>query len=195
MNSYLKKIITISLSILLILICSSCKTETIVKKEFNVNELKELAQLATLECSFNNVATIKQDSTIGPVLNLFMDNSKKAIIEYQGIAKLGIDMGNVIYNEAEKTMLIPMAEVISVVDDPNSYEIITNDEGFWKNRIEDNTIKEQIAGSLGEIRVRLSNNKVLLRKAQGLARIQIEELINLLYTIDGKKPEIKYVIE
>lgn len=195
MNRYLKKILSISLLLSIALTFSSCKTETQVKKEFNINELKELAQLATLECSFNNVATIKQDSTIGPVLNMFMDNSKKAIIEYQGIAKLGIDMGNIKYDENERTMLIPMAEVISVDDDENSYEIITNDEGFWKNRIEDETIKEQVAGSLKEIETRLANNKVLLRKAQGLARVQIEELINSLYTINGKTPEIKYIIE
>lgn len=195
MNKLVKKIIVFSLSLFTISLCASCKSQTIVKREFSVNEIKELAQLATLECSFNNVATIEQDSTIVPGFNLFMDNSRKAIIEYQGIAKLGIDTGKIQYDDASKTMVIPVAEVLSVIDDPNSYDIIANDEGFWKNRIKDDIIKEQITGSLKEIRENLLNNKVLLRKAQGLARVQIEELINSLYTINGKTPDIKFITE
>ena len=135
MNKFFKKILLLSVFSFIVVVCASCKSETIVKREFSVNELKELAQLATLECSFNNVATIKQDSTIVPGFNLFMDNSRKAIIEYQGVAKLGIDTSNIKYDESTKTMIIPMAEVLSVVDDPSSYDIIANDEGFWKNKI------------------------------------------------------------
>ena len=190
-----KNVLIISLLLSIMFSLASCKTELVVKKEFNVNELKELAQLATLECSFNNVTTIKQESTIWPWFNLIMDNSRKAIIEYQGTAKLGIDMGNIKYNESERIMTIPMAEVLSVVDDPSSYEYISNDEGFWKNPINNDVIKAQVTGSHDEIKKSLSNNKVLLRKAQGLARAQIEELINSLYTINGKEPDIKFLIE
>ena len=195
MNRLLKNFIVFCLSLFTITLCASCSSQTVVKREFSVNEIKELAQLATLECSFNNVATIKQDSTIVPGFNLFMDNSRKAIIEYQGIAKLGIDTGKIQYDDASKTMVIPVAEVLSVTDDPNSYDIIANDEGFWKNKIKDDIIKKQIKDSLDEIRENLSTNKVMLRKAQGLARVQIEELINSLYTINGKTPDIKFEIE
>lgn len=195
MISRLKNIISIFLLIIISSILLSCKTQQITKKEFNFSELKEFAQLATLECYFNNVATIKKDSTIIPGFNLFMDNSKTAIIEYQGIAKLGIDMGNVKYDEVTKTMFIPMAEVISVVDDPSSYDRISNDEGFWKNTIRDEDVKPEIVKSLDEIKETLSNNKVLLRKAQALARVQIESLVNSLYTMGGNTPDINYNLE
>lgn len=182
-----------ALLLFVIFMCCSCKNDYVTKKEFNVSELKELANLATIECGFNNIATVSKEGNF-----LWIDTSRKAFIEYTGIAKLGIDFDELQYDKASNTILIPKAKVLSVYDDIDSYEYIASDESIFiwlKNEIDSESIRSSIAESLDSMKSSLENNKVMLRKAQGLARIQIEDLIKTLYTIDGKVPKINYVLE
>lgn len=184
---------TTSVLLLVIAICSSCKTNYTTKKEFNFSELKELANLATVECGFNNIATVSKEGSF-----LWIDTSRKAFIEYTGVAKLGIDFDELQYDKDSNTILIPKAKVLSVYDDTNSYEYIASDESIFiwlKNEIDSESIRTAITESLDSMKNSLENNKVMLRKAQGLARIQIEDLIENLYTMDGKVPRINYILE
>ena len=92
-------------------------------------------------------------------------------------------------------MHIPQAEVLSAYDDVNSYKYYDSESGRIINQLDDKDLKKGIEESLQEMKTTLGQNNVMLRKAQGLARAQLEELVDSLYTIDGKKPDINYILE
>lgn len=190
MNRLLRSVANLLLMGIVVLNLFACKNKPIVKKEFDFNELKKTANLVTLKCHFNNVAKMTK-----PKNNLIFDNSRKALIEYQGDASIGIDADMIQYDELSKTMIIPSARVILVDDDTDSYEYYYNDEGIFKNKFDDEAIKAAINESLAEIKNNLSENKVLLRQAQLLAQTQLKNLIDSIYTIDGKEPDINYTLE
>ena len=108
----MKKVFNLLTLILLSVSLFSCKSEKIVKSEFNASELKQFAQLATLECSFNNVATFNKPGAI-----LWIDTTRTIFVEYEGVVKLGVNLDNIYYDAETKSLHIPQAEVLSAYDD------------------------------------------------------------------------------
>ena len=61
----------------------------------------------------------------------FGGTSRKAFIEYTGVAKLGIDFDELQYDKASNTILIPKAKVLSVYEDKD-YQINYGMIKIWK---------------------------------------------------------------
>lgn len=185
---HIRKII---LLIVIIMTICSCKSNAVIKKEFDFLELKQMSNLATLEFKFNNIGIVSQEKKF-----LWIDTTRKAFVEYVGAVKVGIDFNELKYDNLTKTITIPRAKVLSIDDDANSYEYYTSDESIlpWlKNEIKKERYNDLIIDSQKEMQKSVENNEKMLRQAQVLAKIQIENLINDLYIIGGKAPQIKYI--
>ena len=105
----MKRVFAIALLAVLIITLSACgkeKTDPALKEE----DIRAVCELATLECYYNNVAKIeKKAATI-------FQKDRKMWIEYEGVAKIGIDMSelDVSISGNTITMTIPKAKILSL---------------------------------------------------------------------------------
>lgn len=184
-----KKIFSI-LSFIILLCLLSCNKKH-ATMEFDINSLKALSNLAVLECSFNNVAKIIQPKGEG-LLHAF-EEDRKIFMEYEGQVKLGIDINEVInkYDSESKIIVIPKAKIISVIDNPYSYNNYISKDGIInKNTIQDKAFKTAITESKNKMELSIQNNNSLINRAQVLAEAQIKAFISTFGEFD-----IKYVRE
>lgn len=93
------------------------ETETDMPQNLSLNEsqMQSICELATLECYYHNTAKFDSEKKV-----LFWNTSKKLWIEYSGIVKVGIDVGELEMDVKGNvvTITIPEAKVLSChVDD------------------------------------------------------------------------------
>ena len=81
----MKRFIALILLIVSILALCSC-TEESTTQVLKEEDIRAVCELATLECYYNNVAKIEKKAT-----NIFQKD-RKMWIEYEGIAKIGINL-------------------------------------------------------------------------------------------------------
>ena len=172
----------------------ACKRNT-VTKEFSLLELQKMSKLSTLKCSFKNVLVHEDDHgfSLGPVT--FDLPNEKYFCEYIAYANIGIDMKKISYDEASHTITIPKAEIIGEIN----YNVGSFNEKYYHKLIGSkqniSTITTHLKYSLDELRKTIENNDSIMNKAQNIAETQVEELISNVYTVAGKKPNFKYVLE
>lgn len=174
----MKRITAKLFCLIIIIFLVSCNMQTSIEKKFDIKLLKNISKLAVLECSFNNVAKIKQPAGSG-IMN-FGEIDRKMFIEYEGRVKIGIDINKVIeqYDANTNTITIPKVEV-NVTANPKSYKyFISKDSWFNKNKIENDRLKEAISDSNNAMQSNVENNTKLMNRAQILAESQIKAFIN-----------------
>lgn len=88
--------------------CARTKRISMVPK---ATQMKSIAELATMECYFHNVAKYKKENASGI---LFWKKDKHFWIEYSGIVKIGIDVERlkIEVNDDKVTIQIPQAKVL-----------------------------------------------------------------------------------
>lgn len=88
--------------------CAQTKRIPMVPK---ATQMKSIAELATMECYFHNVAKYKKENASGI---LFWKKDKHFWIEYSGIVKIGIDVERlkIEVNDDKVTIQIPQAKVL-----------------------------------------------------------------------------------
>ena len=170
----------VALFILLIISTVGCKNNS--KKEFNVEEIKKISSLETFECTFKTVADIENK------VPLF--GSAKYFVQYNAIIRIGIDMKEIEYDENRRILYIPKAKVTSYNYDVNSIDEKSKDH-LWFSIGRDKQ-QELIKSSLEDLVKNIENNNDLLKNAQPIAENQLSNIINRLYTIAGKEPDITY---
>lgn len=180
----------LTLALLFCIFLASCKNASNTK-EFSLLELQKMSKLSTLRCSFKNVLVHEDKHEILS----FPLPSEKYFCEYIAYANIGIDMKKVRYDEMTKTITIPKAEIIGEINyDTNSFN-----ERFYHKLIgskqDVRAITNHLKFSLDELRKTIEKNDSIMNKAQNIAETQIEELINNVYTVAGKKPNFKYILE
>lgn len=106
----------IILSIIMILVACSmiaCSSDLVfLKKKSEISQIRNICNLSTLECYYNNVAKSTKKSKEGL---LHMGEKDRIFwIEYTGIARLGIDISKVKIDldENEVIVTMPKAEII-----------------------------------------------------------------------------------
>lgn len=172
----------------------SCAKKQIVENTVDMNALKSIAKLSTLECSFNNIAKINKEKGTG--FFHIGEKERKMFIEYKGTVKIGIDFNDLKYNEKTKTITIPKSIIISINDDTNSYSNIISKDGFLnKNQIPDDSIKSGINKSLSDMENIVKNNRTLMSQAQVLAKEYVDNYIKKLNDSFDRESDIKYVLE
>ena len=105
--------------ILCTLVLTSCGVPEKPKDVLEASQMRAIAELAVMECYYNNVAKFKEEDVSG---FLFWKKDKHFWIEYNGIVKLGIDVSKLKLevNNTDVKIYLPAAEILDSEVDPKS---------------------------------------------------------------------------
>lgn len=192
-----RKISLLLVFMLMISTLSGCsEKEEATVKEPDITQVRNICNLATLECYYHNVARSVKESEDG-ISHLF-EKDRTFWIEYTGVARLGIDLSKVTMgiNGTDVNITLPEAEVldISIVEnslDENSY--IVSDDSINKNKITAEDQTEAINKAQENMKNEVKNNSSLLLSAQNRAKTLIENYIKQLGEASGVEYNIHWV--
>ncbi len=183
----MKRIIAFILLIIVTLLSvASCQKKDVEIKE---DDIKAIGELASLECYYNNVAKTTKKGGI-------LTKDRELWIEYEGVAKLGVDMKECKVEVKNDKVIIsmPAAKIFSI--NPKA-ETLTEDsyyyseDGFlFKNKITSEEQNDAIEEGQAEMRKAIEDNKGLLEKAENRCKNLIENYINKISDASGVKYEI-----
>jgi len=167
--------------------CAGQKQATLKLEE---SQMKSIAQLATMECYYHNVAKFKED-----VGGIFPWNKDKHFwVEYSGSVKIGIDASLVkmTIKEDVVTIQIPEAKVLSY---KANNETITEDsfivaEKSAKTTAEDATKAFMVAQE--NMVIEASQDSALMASAQQRAQKIIEEYIDSIGKAVGREYRVEW---
>lgn len=193
----MKKWICLLLCVCLIGIFGSCSKKEEQPQEPEIDQIRSICNLATLECHYHNVA--KSEKTAGSGLSGLGEVDRKFWVEYTGVVKIGIDMSKVNMTVDGNTVVvsIPDAELMGISDidendlDENSY-ISSGDSWFNKNKI---SVEDQISAiqhAQKTMEESVKSNKTLLLNAQNRAKDLIKNYIVQLGEISGVDYEVRW---
>jgi len=167
------------------------------KKEDNqqgvpqVEKIRDICELATVECYYHNVA--KSEKEAGSGISHIGEVDRKFWIEYSGTAKIGIDMslvdlsikGDIIY------VTMPDAKVLSMNPDKDALNedsyISTQDSWFNHNKISADDQTAAISEAELKMKYSLESNKTLMNDAKERAEELIKNYINEVSSISDMK--------
>lgn len=184
--------------IMLILLIISISTNILCacsdKKIPDETQIKAICELSTLECYYNNVAKSTKEKGTG--FTHTFEKEREFWIEYEGVAQIGIDMSLVTMeiNDMNVTINIPSAKILNVgivTDTLNEESYIISKDGFLnKNKITAEEQQMAIANAQAEMQKTVTENKALFERAEKKAKDLIENYINKLGEISGKRYNI-----
>ena len=185
----MKKINLMKIVILTLILSFSvigCKKSSTT--EFSVEEIKKLSELRTLECTFKTVADIEDKAILGVL------GTRKYFVQYNAKIVVGVDVRKIEYDEGKKTLYIPKAEIVFANYDTSSIDE-KDKNAFLFFSIDQARRNSLLSESLEELKKNVVDNEYLLRQGQQLAENQIRAIVNELYTIAGKEPDLTYALK
>ena len=185
----IKKLLSLVLALSLAILLCACKKE---EKKPDFSEAKTICELATLKCFYHNSSELKVDSSkwlkyLGNI------GYKKAWIEYDGIAKLGIDASRVRIEPTDNNKVkvyVPDAQILSTDVDLDSISESVSETG-WFTKI---TTEERAAAqgkAQDDMRAKVESNTVLISQATQRAK----EIIKGYILNTGNQIGVDYEIE
>lgn len=169
-------------------------SETVVQEPTikpDLLQIRNICELATLKCSYNNVA--KSTKEPGTGLSHWGEIKRTFWIEYSGTVDIGIDLTKVKMdlNEQTITITIPKAQILDIqLDTYNKDAYVINNDGINDNPISAEDQENAIQVSKEQLEESFANNTALLNSAQSRAKELIETYINQV----GNATNIKYNI-
>ena len=161
---------------------SACSTETV---EPDIDQIKNICELVTYDCVYNNVVKSANDNKIGKQRDYW--------IEYKAVASIGIDFSKVEMeiNDDVVTISLPEGELLHVRTIEDSF----TDATFYvdgKSQIHINKITETEQSNAVAIAQQLLEEEIkadthLLNKGQERAKDLIENYINSISELSGKE--------
>lgn len=155
-----------------------------------------IAELATLECTFHNVAEIQNDGSdvLFGVANI---GYKKAWFEYEGKVNLGVDVSQVKIEGPDPngvvTVTVPNAQILGLPDvDESTFSDVYADTG-WFAEITTNDQTEALKAAQAEMRESVENDPRLLEQAKDRARTLLGQYVNNIGEAMGQTYEVKFV--
>lgn len=189
----MKKIIALSLILIVLLSCVGCgKQEDKKNMEPQVSQMKAICELAVMDCYYHNVAKYLEEGVEG---SLWWKKDKHFWVEYSGVVKLGIDVSlvNIEVTDTQITITLPEAKVLGCKVDSASL----NKDSFIidKDSVEPGADDEVKAFELAQAKLEemASNDKTLLASAQQRAQALLEDYIYNIGNAVGKNYSIKWV--
>ena len=187
----MKTIKFLIVTLILLTITTGCQKKQNV--ELNVEGIKSIAELSTLNVYYHNVAPGNKEK--GKGITSIGEVDRKYWIEYDGVASLGIDMSEleIEVDGSNVVITMPKAKILSTNISSEMKIYYSDDSWFNKNKItaEDQTVAVTTAQS--KMRTELENNKSLFIQANQRAESlltsyinQISELTEKTYTIEFK---------
>lgn len=177
----------------LLLLCGCSNNKSVEVPE--LEQIKSICELSTLECVYNNVA--KGTKAAGEGFEHLFEKERKYWVEYEGYVKVGIDLSKVQMTVDGDLIRIslPKAEIqnIGIIDESfHEGAVISNADGFWnENKITAEDQKQIVANAQNEMKNEVQNNQGIMEKATRRAKTLIENYINQL----GDAVGITYKIE
>jgi sorbitol-specific phosphotransferase system component IIBC len=160
----------------------------------DLSECKQVVELATLECTYHNVAELVDDGTDG-IFGIKI-GYKKAWFEYSGTVKLGLDASRVEVGQPDAdntvTITIPKAQVIGEPNpDESSFSDVYVETSFLTTvSIEDKTAAYETAQK--SMKEAVENDEALLQAAGQRAKTILESYVTRVGSLSGKTLSVKW---
>ncbi len=176
----MKKIM--ALFVIIMIICSSCGSSK-QDMQLDVLQARNVAQLATLECYYHNVALCHKDDS--STWRFWEKNTKFWLwdkdtdfwIEYDGIITLGVDEEQIkmdVDSNNNVSVFIPKAKVLETDIDDDTYDESSEVTGAGTTEPTDAEESEAIGKAQKKMEKTAKNDKSLLNNAQ----LRVKEVIN-----------------
>lgn len=164
------------LSLFLLFLAGCGKTEQAMQmqdqkaEQLNLEQLKSVCELATMECYYHNTARSSTDKKV-----LFWNTSKKLWMEYSGIVRIGIDISRLDLDISGQTVTItlPEAKIISCRVDEDSLSkdhVYTELTGLGASRVTAQDQTEAFANAQQNMLEEVEKDTSLLLQAQDRAK-------------------------
>ena len=157
---------------------------------------KQIAELATMNCTYHNVAEIRDDGTdyFFGAINL---DWKKAWFEYDGTVQLGIDASKVkIGNPDENgrvTITVPPAQVLGQPDaNEDSFSDVWYDKG-WLANITTLDQSKAYEAAQANMRETAENDQTLMNTARERAKTMLGQYVTKVGEKLGQSYEVVFV--
>lgn len=198
----MKKLINCVLAFALLLAMAGCdskkKEEKKPEQTIEITEMREIAELATVDCYFHNVA--KSDRELNPEWYEFWEKKNMRFwVEYEGIVTIGIDVSKLrveVSDDNVVTIMLPEAVVLDVIVSEDS---LTADSFYFDPNAKKPSPEEQTEAfrqAQNEMKNAAENNQALIANARSNAKEllknyvkSIGEAVGVEYTIVWKYPE------
>lgn len=190
----MKKTIIAVVAVVLCLFCTACvpAREVAPSAELKISQVKNICELAVMECFYHNVAKFEQEDAQG---TLWWTKDKEFWIEYSGVVKLGIDVSRVemVVEGDTVTITMPEAEIQSCQVDSSS---LTEDSYIVAADSADIDAEDEIL-AFEEAQRRMeetaSQDKTLLAEAQQRAKMLLEDYVTNIGKAAGKEYIVRWV--
>ncbi len=137
----MKRLLTSCLMIILALSVAGCGKEPIKAETIDVKEMREIAELAAVDCYFHNVA--KSNKNINKGWYQFWKKDKMLFwVEYDGIVKIGIDVNQLTVEVNENEVTITMPPVVILSANVNK-DTLSSDSFYYDPTTKHPTVEEQ----------------------------------------------------
>lgn len=165
------------------------------EKEPDFSGYQRIAELATLECTFHNVAEIYNDGT--DILFGINIGYEKAWFEYDGKVQLGIDVSKVEIDGPDAnnvvTITIPEAQVLGIPDaDETTFSDIYQDTGLL-TRIDTVDQQEAFQTAQAEMKSAAEGNPELMSQARNRAKTLLEQYVCNIGKIRNQDYKVEFV--
>lgn len=163
--------------------------------EPQIEQVRSICNLATVQCYYHNVAKSEKKADKG--ITHLGEKDRKFWIEYTGIANLGIDVAEVQMkvDGTEVELTLPEAKLLNISIDRetlNEDSYISSADGLNKNEITAEDQTEAINQAQQEMEKTVAANTTLLLNAQNRAKKLIENYIEQLGEAIGVKYHITW---
>lgn len=192
-----KRCLLFLLTLSMALTClTGCGALSAMASEPDIAQVRNICELATLECYYHNVAKAQKEAGTS-ILN-WGEKDRTFWIEYSGTVKLGIDMSRVKMKVKgdQVTITMPAAQVLAVTIDPESYtedSFVANKDGFFnKNEITSEDATKAVKSATEDMEQIATENAALLVNAEDRAQKMIANYIDQLGDLTGKKYTITW---
>ncbi|MBR1743713.1 MAG: DUF4230 domain-containing protein [Lachnospiraceae bacterium] len=182
-----------------LLLCS-CGKEKVKPKEPELSVVRNICELSTLKCRYNNLAKSKKEKGSGPLH--WFEKERKFWIEYTGEVEIGIDMSKVTMDvnakKARVTVSMPKAKLISIKADENTLNedsyVFSKDAFFNKNEITARDQQKAMKKAQESMKKKVEGDEALFLQAEGNAKKLIENYIEQMGKVSGVEYKVVWKV-
>lgn len=150
-------------------------------KPFDPSNVRDIARLSTLECTYHNVAKIERAADAFFIPNFFNVGQKRGWFEYDATLEVGIDASKVSISEPDESgnvvVTVPKAEILTRPDiNEDTMTDVLTDNG-WMTDITDDERKEALNNTQQKVREKAESDEALKLQANERAKTLLEQYV------------------
>lgn len=162
----------------------------------SIESIRNICELATLKCRYNNVAKATKSDGSGPI-SIIKDN-REFWVKYTGIVEVTFNLNDVKMDIDKNTVKITLPECqINTSIDPKSWSeesyVADKDTGLSKNKIKSEDITKAVEAAQANMDEEVRENDTLINSARSRAKDIIESYINQMNKISGSNYTVDFI--